>query len=395
MMSENAYRYPVGSQSFQRIREDGYLYVDKTDLVYRMTHENSDYIFLSRPRRFGKSLLVSTLKSYFEGRRDLFKGLAIEGMETEWAEYPVLLFSFASIKDVSAENLKVHLMNQINNHARWQGLDVEGNSINVRFTNLVLRTFEKTGKQVVILIDEYDTPILETIHDAETLPRIRTIMRDFHAPLKDLAPCLRFVFLTGITRISTLSSDLNVVKNISMLDRYASICGFTEEEMLDHLGPGIERLAAKLGCTFEEAVGELRSTYDGYHFTWPSPDLYNPFSLLMALREKATGHYWFSTGSSAYLVGMLRKLKVDPKEIRNHLVGPSTLTAPIDGSMSAVPLLYQSGYLTIKGYRKDEPECLLDYPNGEVREGLALCLLSECVGSDMSETDAAGQSPRS
>ncbi len=380
-MTPKRQRYPIGTQTFSILREEGYLYVDKTDLVYEMTHSNSRYIFLSRPRRFGKSLLVSTLKSYFEGCKDLFKGLAMEKLETEWTQYPVIHMSMSLGKHMEKEQLERYLGNVMDWCERYHKMPKTQGDPNARLTNLVMDLYEKTGKQVVVLIDEYDAPLLDVAHEEENLPVLRKVMRNFYSPLKDLDPYLRFVFLTGITKFSQLSifSELNNIKNITMDEQYATLCGITEAEMLATMQPGIEQLAEHEGLTYDEAVERLKQTYDGYHFCWPSPDVYNPFSLLNAMSDRKIDYYWFGSGTPTYLIEMLRKFHVAPEKIGMMYAGSSAFDAPTETMTNATPLLYQSGYITIKGYDKDTNEYLLDIPNREVRVGLMQSLLPEYV----------------
>ncbi len=252
---------------------------------------------------------------------------------------------------------------------------------NIRLTNLIKRLHEKTGKKVVVLIDEYDTQLLDIVHEEEELPTRRNLLRSFYSPLKGLDPYLRFVFLTGITKFSQLSifSELNNIQNISRLKEYASLCGITEEEMLFAMRSGIERLAKEEELSYEEAVEQLKLSYDGYHFTWPSPDIYNPYSLLRALEEKNVENYWFDTGTPTYLVEMLRKFKVLPQNIGGQYADASQFDAPTETMKSATPLLYQSGYLTIKDFNRKTKDYLLDIPNREVRVGLMESLLPEYV----------------
>ncbi len=377
----NPLLYPLSSQPFEEIREDGYVYVDKTDLVYEMTHGGSKYLFLSRPRRFGKSLLVSTLKSYFEGRKELFEGLAMEKLENEWTEYPVLYFDMSTAKGLNKKDLEGELSLKLKDYEDIYGSRDGEERPNQRLQGIVKRAYEQTGQKVVILIDEYDSPLLDVVHEEENLPILRNVMRNFYSPLKNLAPYLRFVFLTGITKFSQLSifSELNNIVNISMDEEYASICGITEEEMLTQLRPGIERLAQKQGLSYEEMVDQLKLIYDGYHFTWPSPDIYNPYSLLRALAEMKTNNYWFDTGTPTYLIEMLRKFDVLPQNIGGEYADVSEFDAPTEMMRSATPLLYQSGYLTIKDYDATTESYLLNIPNKEVRIGLMKSLLPDYV----------------
>ena len=261
--------YPIGIQTFEEIIRKDNLYIDKTEYVYRMTHTSGKYFFLSRPRRFGKSLLVSTFKSYFEGRKDLFEGLAIEQLEQDWTQYPVLHFSMAGGKHMEKEQLERYLRYCLESQERQFGLHSDSPDPNIRLKNLITTAYEKTGKQVVVLIDEYDAPLLDVVHEDTQLPVLRDVMRNFYSPLKACDPMLRFVFLTGITKFSQLSifSELNNIKNISMDEPYAGICGITEDEMLTQMSDDIDLLADKQKLSREETIGKLKAKYDGYHFT--------------------------------------------------------------------------------------------------------------------------------
>ena len=295
-------RYPIGIQTFSEIRTKNYLYVDKTEYVYHLTHSDAKYVFLSRPRRFGKSLLTSTLHSYFEGRKDLFEGLAIGRMETEWTAYPVLHFDMSTAKHLDSERLHRHLAFQLQNLEAAFGITTRLTDANDRLTNLIKQAYERTGRQVVVLIDEYDAPLLDVMHEEENLPALRNIMRNFYSPLKACDPYLHFVFLTGITKFSQLSifSELNNINNISMDEA-------TEEEIREQMSEDLDALAVRLKLDREDAFAKLKENYDGYHFTWPSPDVYNPFSLLTAFSKKEMGSYWFGSGTPTYLIEMLRR----------------------------------------------------------------------------------------
>ncbi len=381
MIEQTPQLYPTGSQPFEIIRQRGLLYIDKTDFIYKMTHLGTDYIFLSRPRRFGKSLLVSTLKAYFEGKKDLFKGLKIENLEKEWQEYPVLHFDLSLSHCVSKDALERYLANLISINEKRLGVEISEGDINIRIQNLIECLYEKTGKQVVVLIDEYDAPILNVI-DRDSLEDIRDSMKNFFSPLKGSVAYLKFVFLTGITKFSQLSlfSKLNNIKNISMEEDYASICGITEDEMLTCLKPGIESLAQKQGYSYEEAVERLKYQYDGYHFTWPSPDIYNPYSLLNALSDRKISFFWFETATPTFLIEILKKYDVTPNNIGERYAGENEFDAPTETMIDELPLLYQTGYLTIKGYSNDEEQqYFLDIPNKEVRVGLMDNLLPQYV----------------
>ncbi len=380
-MTQKQQRYPIGIQTFSEIIEKGYVYIDKTDLVYQMANRDSKYVFLSRPRRFGKSLLVSTLKAYFEGRQDLFKGLAIEKLEKEWTQYPVLHFSMSTAKHADKDALERELNRKLCGYEKLYGRSEEDVDPNQRLQGLVEHAYKQTGQKVVVLIDEYDAPLLDVMHEEENLPLLRRVMRNFYSPLKDLDPYLRFVFLTGITKFSQLSifSELNNIKNITMDERYATLCGITEEEMLSNMQPGIERLAEKAELTYDGAVERLKQTYDGYHFCWPSPDIYNPFSLLNAMSDSKVDYYWFGSGTPTYLIEMLRKFGVSAEKIGGQYADASQFDAPTETMTNATPLLYQSGYITIKDYDKKNELYLLDIPNYEVRIGLMNSLLPEYV----------------
>ena len=379
--------YPIGIQTFSKIREGNYLYIDKTEYVYRMTHSASSYMFLSRPRRFGKSLLTSTLHSYFSGRKDLFHGLAMEKLEKEWTEYPVLHFDMSTAKHADSEQLLQELNLKLYGYEQIYGrLDEEVNP-NQRLMGLIKRAYEQTGKKVVVLIDEYDAPLLDVVHERENLDVLRNIMRNFYSPLKACDPYLRYVFLTGITKFSQLSifSELNNIKNISMDEPYAAICGISEDEIRLQMKDDLGGLAKKLEITPEEALMKLKENYDGYHFTSPSPDIYNPFSLLNAFADGKFGSYWFGSGTPTYLVKMLDKFGVKPSEIGRRQLKSSVFDAPTETMTDAVPLLYQRGYITSKDYNKMLDLYTLDIPNKEVRLGLMESLLPYYVNNKTPE----------
>ena len=380
METKQLRRLPVGIQTFSNIIEDDMLYIDKTEYVWNMIHL-SKYIFLSRPRRFGKSLLVSTLQAYFEGRKDLFKGLFIETVEKEWTEYPVLRFSMASGKHMEKNQLERYILYILEENERRFGITSDSKDPNVRLKNLIASAYEKTGKKVVILIDEYDAPLLDVVHEDTQLPMLRNVMRNFYSPLKDCDPYLQFVFLTGITKFSQLSifSELNNLKNISMRPDYAGVCGITKEEMLTQMSDYIDDFAEAQEITREEAIEGLKQQYDGYHFTWPSPDVFNPFSLLNAFQDQDYTNYWFGSGTPTYLIEMLRKFNVVPSKIGGSSVLASAFDAPTENMKDITPLLYQSGYITIKDYNKTTKLYTLDIPNTEIRVGLMDSLLPNYV----------------
>ena len=369
--------YPVGIQTFERIRKENKLYIDKTEYIYRMTHSGGCYFFLSRPRRFGKSLLVSTFESYFSGKKELFEGLAIEKLEQEWMEYPVLHFDMSGGKHMEKEQLEDYLSNRLEAEERKWGITHTKRGANDRLTELITTAYEISGKQVVVLIDEYDAPMLDVAHDKETLDVLRNLMRNFFSPLKMCEPMLRFVFLTGITKFSQVSifSELNNIKNISLDDEYAGVCGITKEELLTQMSEDIDVLAEALEMTREETIAKLKENYDGYHFAPASPDVFNPYSLLNCFDDKNFGAYWFSSGTPTYLINMLRKFKVLPAKIGRSLARSSAFDAPTENLKTITPLLYQSGYITIKGYDKMSQLFTLDLPNKEIKVGLFESLL--------------------
>lgn len=370
-------RYPLGIQTFEKIRKDDMLYIDKTQYIYNMSHADSKYFFLSRPRRFGKSLLVSTMLSYFEGKKDLFNGLAMEKLETEWIDYPVLHFSMAGGKHMDKEQLKRYLLFVLKIQEDKYGIVNDDVDPNIRLSKLVMAVYEKTGRQVVVLIDEYDAPLLDVAHEDEDLKVLRDIMRNFYSPLKDCDPYLRFVFLTGITKFSQLSifSELNNVSNISMKDEYAGVCGITKDELLTNMQEGISELAQANNLTHDEVVAKLTENYDGYHFSAASPDIFNPFSLLSCFSNKDFESYWFASGTPTYLINMLKKFDVLPANLGKMYAKSSAFDAPTENMKTITPLLYQSGYITIKDYDKMSQLYTLDLPNKEIKVGLFESLL--------------------
>ena len=375
--------YPIGIQTFERIRKEDKFYIDKTEYVYRMTHTDGTYFFLSRPRRFGKSLLVSTFQSYFEGKKELFKGLAIEKLEKEWNEYPVLHFDLSKGKHMEKEQLNRYLLDIIEKQeARF---DCMSNKIdvNIRLDDLINAVYQKTGKQVVVLIDEYDAPLLDVAHEKEKLDELRNTMRNFYSPLKGNESMLRFVFMTGITKFSQLSifSELNNIKNVSMDEPYAGICGITKEELLTQMRDDIDALAEHLELSREETIQELKDHYDGYHFTWPSPDVFNPYSLLNCFADGKLKAYWFGSGTPTYLIEKMREFHVLPSQLGRVRAKASSFDAATERMTSLTPLLYQSGYLTIKDYEKKIDVYTLDFPNKEIEVGLFDSLLPGYLGS--------------
>ena len=373
---------PIGIQDFEKIIKNEFLYVDKTRQVYEMTHKGSQYVFLSRPRRFGKSLLASTLHYYFDGRRDLFKGLAIEQLEKDWEKYPVLHFDMSTAKNMNKEELESELSGKLTDlEAVWGQSAPDQQKPNQRLEGLIKRAYEQTGKQVVVLIDEYDAPLLDVLHEDTDLPVLRNVMRNFYSPLKSCDKYLRFVFLTGITKFSQLSifSELNNIKNVSMEPDFADICGISKEELTEQLSDYIDAMAEANDCTHDEMLEELAYRYDGYHFTWPSPDIFNPFSIINAFSDKRLGNYWFGSGTPTFLIEMMRKFNVAPTEIGEKSMRSSGFDAPAENLTSIYPLLYQSGYLTIKDGDRNLDIYTLDIPNNEIRVGLMSSLFPNYV----------------
>ena len=374
---------PVGIQTFSEVINRNCLYVDKTAYIQKML-ELSKYIFLSRPRRFGKSLLVSTLQSYFEGRKDLFKGFYIEQVEKEWTEYPVVRLDMSSSKHMEKEQLENYLLYILENNEKRFGISANHPDPNVRLSNLISSVYEKTGKQVVVLIDEYDAPLLDVMHEKEQLPILRQVMRNFYSPLKAADPYLKFVFITGITKFSQLSifSELNNLKNISMNPDFAAICGLSIEEVKTQMADYLEDFATARKLDKDEALEALRVQYDGYHFAWPSPDLFNPFSLLNAFQDRRLNNYWFESGTTTFLIEMLRQYDKVFTDIKTIEASACDFDAPTESATSIVPLLYQSGYITIKDYDPDFDFYILDIPNKEVRIGLTRSLIPAYITPD-------------
>jgi len=370
--------YPIGIQTFEEIRKKDYLYIDKTEYIYRITHTDGKYFFLSRPRRFGKSLLVSTFQSYFEGRKDLFEGLALGKMEKEWTEYPVLHFDMSLGKHMKKDQLERYLGSRLEEKERIWGIVSPSVDANDRLTTLIETAYQQTGKQVVILIDEYDAPLLDVVHEEENLDVLRNVMRNFYSPLKGCEKMLRFVFLTGITKFSQLSifSELNNINNISMDEEYAGICGITKEELLSQMVDDINILAKELGLTYDKTLAKLQENYDGYHFAWPSSDIFNPFSLLTCFAKQKLDSYWFGSGTPTYLLNMMRKFEFTPIDLGERIeAGKDDFDAATETMTTIMPLLYQSGYITIKDYDPETELYTLGLPNKEVKIGLYRSLL--------------------
>ena len=382
-MNGSKYKFPIGIQTFSEIREGGYLYVDKTGYVHRLAHQFK-FVFLSRPRRFGKSLLLSTMRSYFEGRRDLFEGLEAGRLETEWVQYPVLHISLASVKGGTLENLNERGGLQLRLLEDKYGIERTENGLGARLQALITGCAKKYGKKVVVLVDEYDAPLLSLMHKPEQLDEMRLALRAFYSPLKDCDEWLRFVFITGISKFSQLSifSELNNLKRITMVPEYSAICGITEQELHEQWGDAVTEMAADIGITTEEAYRQLKECYDGNHFAEDLTDVYNPFSLLNALVDRRIKDHWFETGTPTVLVNMLQKFNTDITRLEGSMATSEEFDAPTEKMQSVLPLFYQSGYLTIKGYDRDTDTYTLGYPNNEVYQGMMRALAPYYVWDD-------------
>lgn len=363
-------KYPLGIQSFESIRDDGYLYIDKTALVHQLV-TSGRYYFLSRPRRFGKSLLVSTLEAYFKGKKELFEDLAIEGLEKDWKSFPVLKLSMNVDNYNSVTRLTNVLNDAVNTWCSQYEVTAEGESPSVRFKNLITTLFKKTGKKVVILVDEYDKPLLQNMEKEELQVQMRDELKAFYGILKPLDEFVQFGFFTGVTKFSKVSvfSDLNNLTDISMDKRYVELCGITEKEIRDNLDTEVERVAEENNITREDCYNKLRDYYDGYHFRESSIGLYNPYSLLCALSQSDFRDYWFETGTPSYLAETLKQTDYPLGRLTKE-EATSQLLASLDSlHQTPIPLIYQSGYLTIKGYDPDFHTYRLGFPNKEVEHG--------------------------
>ena len=372
IMAKIVNKYPVGIQTFEKIREKGYLYVDKTKYIVDFREKQMSYVFLSRPRRFGKSLFASTLQAYFEGRKELFEGLAIVDYEKDWVKHPVLHFDMSGAKHFDEEGLKHYLDLQLKPYEKLYGKDDDELYPNDRLDGLVKRAHKQTGEKVVVIIDEYDAPLLDVVHEKENLSALRLVMQNFYSPLKKLDPYLEFTFITGITKFSQLSifSELNNLDNISMFDQYSAICGISKTELTTQMKPDIEALGEDLGMTYEECLAELTRFYDGYHFSKKSEDVFNPFSLVKALNARDIAPYWFGSGTPTYLIKTLQKYHVNVMDIEKKSCDVDDFDVSPEMMTSALPLLYQSGYLTIKKYNPMLHRYTLEYPNREVKIGM-------------------------
>lgn len=371
------FKYPVDTDQFQIIREQGLLYVDKTDLMFDLANKYR-YVFLARPRRFGKSLLCNTFKAYFQGQKELFNGLKVMEMEKEWKKHPVLHFTLSGLKNVTVPLAQSKLENLISDYEKIYGRDPELKTPGARFRGLVHRAKEQTGENVVVILDEYDAAIMRLMYEPERLADMRSMLREFYQVLKDEGAYLRFVFITGVTKFSQLSifSELNNLNQISLDNRYSGICGITQEELDTVLRPCIEDYAQNLHISVDDAYALLKKNYDGYHFSPKGQDVYAPFSLLRALDKNDTNHYWFESGTSTALLEHLKRYPITRAlDYDGVEVCENEFSIPCESADTPMPLLYQSGYLTIASYDPLLKLYVLKIPNNEVRKGLIDCLM--------------------
>ncbi len=368
--------YPVGIQNFESLRQDNYIYIDKTKLIYNLA-TTGRYYFLSRPRRFGKSLLISTLEAYFQGKKELFDGLAIADLEKEWIQRPVFHIDLNIAKYDKESDLEDMLNRSLVAWEKLYGADPAERSLALRFAGVIERAYEKTGQRVAILIDEYDKPLLQAITDQELQEKFRNALKPFYGVMKSKDGCIKFALLTGVTKFGKVSvfSDLNNLMDISMDDRYIDICGITEKEIHTNFDEELNELADRLKISKEQVCKELKERYDGYHFVEDSEGIYNPFSLLSTFAKMKLGSYWFETGTPSYLVALLKKSHYNLYEMAHEQTSSAVLNSIDANSLSPIPVIYQSGYLTIKGYDKEFGIYKLGFPNKEVEEGFINYLL--------------------
>ena len=371
------YLYPVDTDQFEDIRKDGKVYVDKTDMVFDLVGKYR-YVFLARPRRFGKSLLCNTFKAYFQGQKELFEGLKIAELEKEWKRYPVLHFTMSGLKNLPVPLAQSKLENFISDYEAVYGKSPELKTPGARFRGLIHRACEKTGEKAVVILDEYDSAIMRLMHEPEQLEAMRTMLREFYQVLKDEGAYLRFVFITGVTKFSQLSifSELNNLTQISMYDEYSGLCGITQEELDTVLRPCVEEYARDLEITTDEAYALLKKNYDGYHFSRKSQDVYAPFSVLRAFDGRNTDHYWFESGTMTSLIEHLRHYPLKTAlQYDGVKVGLDEFNISCESASTPIPLLYQSGYLTIDSYEPLLKTFTLHFPNLEVRSGMVSGLM--------------------
>ncbi|MCD8092374.1 MAG: ATP-binding protein [Bacteroides sp.] len=368
--------YPIGIQNFESLRQDGYFYIDKTALIYKMV-KTGRYYFLSRPRRFGKSLLISTLEAYFQGKKELFEGLAIEKLEKDWVKYPILHLDLNIEKYDKPESLDQILDKSLTAWEKLYGAEPSERSFSLRFAGIIQRAFEQTGQRVAILVDEYDKPMLQAIGDEALQKSFRDTLKPFYGALKTMDGCIKFAILTGVTKFGKVSvfSDLNNLDDISMWNEYIDICGINDKELHENLEPELHEFADAQGMTYDNFCDKLKEYYDGYHFTHNSIGIYNPFSLLNAFKRKEFGSYWFETGTPTYLVKLLKKHHYDLERMAHEETDAQVLNSIDSESTNPIPVIYQSGYLTIKGYDEEFGIYSLGFPNREVEEGFVRFLL--------------------
>lgn len=386
---QNKFSYAVDSDQFEYIRKQGKVYVDKTDFVYNLV-SNYHYVFLARPRRFGKSLLCNTLHAYFEGKKELFDGLKIAELEKQWDKYPVFHFIMSGLKNCTIPEAKSTLECFIKDYEEEYGIEEPRETPGARFRALIHKAYEKTGKQVVIILDEYDSPITRLLREHQNLEEMRSLLRNFYQVLKDEGTYIRFVFITGITKFSQLSifSELNNLNNISMTDEYSGLCGITQEELDTVLRPCVENFAEQIGETTEKAYKLLKAKYDGYHFSKNSHDVYTPFSLLKALNDRELNDYWFEAGTSSSLLKYLEGFPI--KDIPSYdgiKLSATQFNIPCEDAATPIPLLYQSGYLSIDSYNRKTGRYTLHFPNKEVRSGMVECIMPILIRRTSLETD--------
>ena len=373
--------YPIGRQDFKAIIEDGYAYVDKTERMYEMI-KNRTFVFLSRPRRFGKSLLINTLQQYFEGNRELFKDLKISRLEKDWIKYPVFRFDMSSYKDLPVESMSYAISNAISKYEKEYSIkssDKLGNG--ERFKNVIEAAYKQTGRKAVILIDEYDSPLLAHLHDGK-LADVKPVLQELYQQVKVNEQFEQFVFITGISRFSQVSifSTLNNLVNISMDPRFDDICGISSDELLENFKDGISQMAERYNCSFDEMYLKLKNKYDGYHFSYDSKDIFNPLSVLSSLDFKELKNFWFETATSSYVIDHLKKHNAQILDFESVELFESDFYVSQEDSRSVYPLLYQAGYLSIKGYDKESSRYVIGYPNSEVRVSMLEVMMPSWVG---------------
>ena len=368
--------YPIGIQNFEKIRNDGYLYIDKTALMYQMVKTGS-YYFLSRPRRFGKSLLISTMEAYFQGKKELFAGLAVERLEKDWIKYPILHLDLNIEKYDTPESLDNILEKSLTAWEKLYGAEPSERSFSLRFAGIIERACKQAGQRVVILVDEYDKPMLQAIGNEKLQKQFRDTLKPFYGALKTMDGYIKFAFLTGVTKFGKVSvfSDLNNLDDISMRKDYVEICGVSDHELHENLDIELHEFAETQGLSYDKLCTKLKEYYDGYHFTHNSIGIYNPFSLLNAFKYKEFGSYWFETGTPTYLVKLLKKHHYDLEQMAHEETDAQVLNSIDSESTNPIPVIYQSGYLTIKGYDERFGIYRLGFPNREVEEGFIRFLL--------------------